>query len=297
MVAITRPSGTREVAGPREVRSCPVDLRDLDELTRTLSGCEVVAHLAAPRRQPDRSRGFGTGASNLSVIAQGSATLVEATARAGARRFVLASSTAVYGHPWQEVDEESPVRPDTPYGHSRLVGERLSRAAAVRLGVELTVARLSEVYGPGSVGHQSLIESVLCGNFRVVGDGRHAHQIVHVEDAARALEACGSRDKAAGATMLISGPRVTFRDWVGGIASAAGVEVTYTPRFGLPARLALRSLPRAVLGSRWQMLDYQIRPRAYALDRSLELLGPYQRVSLERGLSDLIRPYPQAARS
>ena len=224
-------------------------------------------------------------------------TLIEAAARAGVRRLVLATSTAVYGHPWEVVNELSPVRPDTQYGRARLAGERLARASADRCGLELTIARLSEVYGPGSVGHRALIEHVMAGGFQVVGDGRHPHRMIHAADAARALDACGTQTDVANATILVSGPRVTFQAWIDSLAAAADVETNYTPSLTMRVRAALRSLPKACFAGRWQTLDYRVRPRAYAVDRSLQLLGPYQRVSLEQAVPDLVRQHREDARS
>ena len=294
---LTRPGGTRELAGLRDIRICPTDLGDPDAVAHALSGCEEVAHLAAPRRPSGGTRDSGARAEGTALMTDACETLIEAAARAGARRLVLASSTAVYGHPWDEVDEDSAARPDTPYGQARLIGERRARARADRCGLELTIARLSEVYGPGSVGHRALVEHVLAGGFRVIGDGHHPHQMIHVADAARALDACGRQPGAANATVLVSGPRVTFREWIGSIATAADVAVTYTPSLTIPIRVALRSLPKACFVGRWQTLDYHVRPRAYAVDRSLRLLGPYQRVSLEQGVPDLVRQHLEDARS
>ena len=215
VLALTRPGGTREVPGLPGIRSYPTDLGDRAALAQALAGCEVVAHLAAPRRHADAPRSAASETDRLVVVSDMCETLVEAAARAGARRFVLASSTAVYGHPWHEVDESSPVRPDTSYGKARLAGERLARASGDRRGLDVTIARLSEVYGPGGASHRALVGDVLTGGFRVVGDGKHLHQMIHVDDAARALVACGRESDAANTTVLVSGSRVAFREWIG----------------------------------------------------------------------------------
>ena len=79
------------------------------------------------------------------------------------------------------------------------------------------------------------------------------------------------------------------------IAAAGGARVTYTPSLAVPAKMALRTLPKACFAGRWPALDYQVRPRAYVVDRSLQLLGPYQQVALETGIRAVVRQHREGS--
>ena len=297
VVALVRPeSAAGLVDGRAEVRR--VNLDDPTGLQRALTGIEICIHLAAPRRTVRWRQGTPTlqglrGGSRETMV-DAVAGLLTAGSRAGMRRLVLASSTAVFGHPWRAVGDHDRPGPDTPYGRDRLAGEETAALLGSQLSVETVVARLSEVFGPGSSSHGPLFLSVARGRFRVIGDGRQAHQLAYVDDAVRALEACGTLPGAAGESLLISGPRIAFREWIEGIAAAAGTSVRFLGAAGGPARAllyALRSVPLHVGGARRLAWDYMLRPRAYDVQRSLEVLGAYQGSDLTRGIEATLAWY------
>jgi len=58
-------------------------------------------------------------------------------------------STFVYGAPqYLPVDEEHPVSPNNPYSHSKLMGEELCNAYSRDYGMDITILRLFNIYGP-----------------------------------------------------------------------------------------------------------------------------------------------------
>ena len=267
--------------GRLEVRT--VDFGDSPDLERALTGIDVCLDLVAPKSggplQGESSTGGAPRPGGGTLIADVVGALLKAGSRAGLRRLVLASSSAVFGHRWEPVGDESRPAPDTPYGWARLFGEEQAVALGSRLGIEIVVARLTETFGPGSRPHAPLFRAVAHGGFRVVGDGRHPHQLASVEAAVRALVACGRVPEAASRVLLISGPEIRLREWIEAIATAAGTSVRFMGALGAPGRLALRTtswLPVwAAGGVRRQSWDYLLRPRAYDISASVRLLGPY----------------------
>ncbi|MEV2216694.1 UDP-glucose 4-epimerase GalE [Streptomyces sp. NPDC050997] len=78
----------------------------------------------------------------------GLATLLEAVAEAGIRRFLFSSSAAVYGAPDVDlITEETPCAPVNPYGETKLAGEWLVRAAGEAHGIATTCLRYFNVAG------------------------------------------------------------------------------------------------------------------------------------------------------
>jgi nucleoside-diphosphate-sugar epimerase len=151
--------------------------------------------------------------------------------------------------------------------------------------MELVVARVSEVWGPGGGGQGSLVRAVASGRFRLIGDGDVAHQMAYVDDVAAALELCGRVPVTGVRRYLISGPPATFADFVHALARAAGSRVGTAPALGPPARAVLAGLSRARLAPALaNVLDYHLRPRAYDLRRSRAELGPYHHTNADAGV-------------
>ncbi len=120
---------------------------DGELLKRTLAEHEVtgVLHLAARKQvaesvaQPTRYYRENVG---------GLATLLDAAAEAGVRRFVFSSSAAVYGDPRVDlITEDTPCAPVNPYGETKLAGEWLVRAAGAAHGMDTVCLRYFNVAG------------------------------------------------------------------------------------------------------------------------------------------------------
>jgi UDP-glucose 4-epimerase len=106
------------------------DIRNETALTCALreAGAEAVVHMAAlaevaesvahPRRYRD-------------VNVEGAAAVIRASRVTGVRRVVFSSTAAVYGDPDRlPIEEDDRLAPTSPYGESKLAGERLLAAAA-----------------------------------------------------------------------------------------------------------------------------------------------------------------------
>jgi UDP-glucose 4-epimerase len=126
------------------------DIRDTDLMRRVMRAraVEGVVHLAAFKyagvsvEQP-----LHTYQQNV----VGTASLLEAMDKEGVGALVFSSSSAVYGTPDVDVvDESTPVRPESPYGESKLVGEWLVRDQARVTGLRHTSLRYFNVVGSGA---------------------------------------------------------------------------------------------------------------------------------------------------
>ena len=78
----------------------------------------------------------------------GTANLLEAARLAGVRRFVLASTCAVYGDLPGRKDEGSPTAPLVPYAASKLMAEQWVQVYTRSFGMEGVILRYFNVYGP-----------------------------------------------------------------------------------------------------------------------------------------------------
>lgn len=120
----------------------------------------------------------------------GTINMLELAKKTGAK-FVYASTSAVYGDKvTKPLTEDMELRPDNPYGISKLCGEMYARI----YDVDATILRFGNVYGPRQVpiGENQVIARMLghltrWDEFKIFGDGMQKRDFVYVEDVARAV--------------------------------------------------------------------------------------------------------------
>ena len=180
-----------------------------------VAGCSHVVHLAALQHEMNvpRQRFFD-------VNVEGTRNLLAASADAGVQRFVYGSTIGVYGDGGGKVlDEASSVKPLNDYGASKLAAEQVAHEWGGR--VPVSIARISETYGPGDERLLKLFRAVDRGRFMIIGAGDNLKQLVFVDDVASGLLAAGEHPAAVGQTFLLAGPEtLTTREMVGLVAAA-----------------------------------------------------------------------------
>ncbi len=122
---------------------------------------------------------------------------------------MFASSSSVYGQITGAVDEDSPTRPFSPYGVTKLAAEALARAYSQNFGMPVTSLRLFTVYGPRQrpdMAIERLIRCALAGEpFTVYGDGSQVRAYTFVDDVVDAAIAAVGADTEPGSVFNISG--------------------------------------------------------------------------------------------
>lgn len=125
---------------------------------------------------------------------KGSLNIINAARVNNVNRIVFASSAAVYGNPqYLPVDENHPVNPMSPYGLSKLTVEKYLEISNSLYGLNYTILRYSNVYGPrqdakGEGGVVSIFTDNVCNekNLHIFGDGMQTRDFIFVKDVARA---------------------------------------------------------------------------------------------------------------
>ena len=198
VVAVTsRPLGT----APTPLFPCQVmraDLRDEASVRAALADArpDAVCHLAGLGKVRES---FEHPEEYHAVNAGGTRTLLDAlTATARGRRFVFASSVAVYGVPErQPVTEDAPLLPTSPYGESKVAAEQAIEAAAVGGAIGAACLRIfnaaGAVNGVADTNLSRVIPKALAvaagqaNRVEVNGDGSAVRDFVHVDDVASAF--------------------------------------------------------------------------------------------------------------
>ncbi len=165
--------------------------------------------------------------------------VLEHASRAGARKVIFASSGATFGTPEHlPITEATPQRPTSPYGITKMVGERYLRFYRENKELDYTALRYGNVYGPrqdpnGEAG----VISIFIGKFlarqavRIDWDGEQTRDYVFVADVARANLAaleCGSGE----AYVIGTGTKTSVNDVYRALVKISGFEapVQHAPR-------------------------------------------------------------------
>jgi UDP-glucuronate 4-epimerase len=224
---------------------------DLAEDELDFAGADGVFHLAG---QPG-VRSFGP------VFADYVRRNVLATQRvleaAAGTRVVLASSSSVYGDAeTYPTPEDTPPRPLSPYGITKLASEHLARAYATSFVLETVALRYFTVYGPRQRPDMALarvVEALAAGTpFELYGDGSQSRSFTYVSDAVDATIAAMERAPAGATYNVGGGEEATMREAIEMLERISGRELDL--RRGPPAAGDVRrtsadvSLIRADLG-------------------------------------------------
>jgi len=203
---------------------------------------------------------------NDSINILGTQTVLAAAKAAGVKKFLFASSAAVYGDvPETElpVQEDRDLRPASPYAGSKMTAEDYCLTYNDIFGLPTTVLRMFNVYGPRQDPKSqyaavipAFITRALKGQRPVIyGDGCQTRDFVFVGDVARAFEIAAENDRSDGQVINIaSGKGTTVKELAQGVARAAKKKLEPTfkdPRPG-DIRHSVASVEKAKKILRWE---------------------------------------------
>lgn len=177
---------------PAEVEFIQGDVRSQADVQKALVGAEIVFHEAAKVSIRSSVKEFYDDAE---INLMGTLNLLRGCADAGVKKVVYASSMAVYDDcaTPTPIPESYTVEPKSPYGVSKLAGEKYCMQFSQANQVECIVLRYFNTFGPGQtftpyVGVITIfINKLLKGESPVVfGDGEQRRDFVHVSDIVQA---------------------------------------------------------------------------------------------------------------
>jgi UDP-glucose 4-epimerase len=196
-----RPVNLDDVAA--DVELIHGDVRDQEVVTRAVVGAQLVFHEAAI---PSVARSVDDPITSNEVNVGGTLNVLVAARDANVERVVYASSAAVYGNvDALPLHEGMLTRPASPYGVSKLAGERYLEAFTRTWGLPTIALRYLNVFGPrqnpGSdyaAAIPRFISCTLAGEAPTVfGDGEQARDFVFVDDVVRANMLASTAPEAA----------------------------------------------------------------------------------------------------
>ena len=209
------------------------DVRDLEGMRRAFRGADYVLHHAALASVPWSMAEPGLAHEHN---ATGTLNALIAARDAGVQRFVLASTSALYGDGAQvPCREDQPLRPESPYAATKLIGELYAALFHRAFGLSTAMLRYFNVFGPRQDPRSAyaaaipiFVRKALAGEAPVIfGDGEQTRDFVYVDDVVAAnLAACAAGPDVGGEAFNIGGgARVTINDLCREIVGSVGSKV------------------------------------------------------------------------
>lgn len=250
------------------------DICDAELLKQVVPGHDLVVNFAA-ESHVDRSIDGAAAFVRTNVL--GTQTLLDACLEAGVPKVVHVSTDEVYGSidigSWTE---EAPLQPRSPYAASKAGGDLIARAYAITHGLNVSITRCCNNYGPRQYPEKVVplfVTNLLRGRkVPLYGDGGNVREWIHVDD-----HCAGIRLVAE-----VGEPGEVYH--IAGEAELTNKELT--------------GLLLEACGKGWDMVEHVAdrkgHDRRYSLDDGkLRALGYRPAIPFEQGLKDTVRWYAE----
>src|ERR687886_803423 len=168
------------------------DIRDVDLVRDVVAGVDVIVNAAAESHvEKSIERG---GSEFVTTNVEGTQILLDAIRATPVERFILISSSEVYGTALQvPMDEDHPLNPRSPYAATKAGSDRLAYAYYVTYGLPIVIVRPFNNYGPRQhpekVVPRFVTQALQDRPLTIHGDGHASRDWLYVDDDAEAVEA------------------------------------------------------------------------------------------------------------
>lgn len=147
---------------------------DKSSIRAALKGCDAIVHLAAvlgvQRSEQNKLQ-------CMEININGTMNVLDEAVKHQTKKVVFASSSEVYGEPPENpITEKTPTQGKTVYGVTKMTGEELCKAYAQRFGIDFSIVRYFNSYGPFQTAQfviSKFVKAVMDGNPPIVYGGGH----------------------------------------------------------------------------------------------------------------------------
>jgi dTDP-glucose 4,6-dehydratase len=168
------------------------DIRDAALVREVVANVDVIVNAAA---ESHVEKSIEEGASEfVTTNVEGTQILLDAIRATPVERFILISSSEVYGTAeYAPMDELHPLNPRSPYAATKAGADRLAYAYWVTYGLPIVIVRPFNNYGPRQhpekVIPRFITQALDDEPLTVHGDGHASRDWLYVDDDAEAIEA------------------------------------------------------------------------------------------------------------
>lgn len=222
------------------------DIRVREQVQSVMQGKNITTIISLAAKHHD----FGVGHDEyFDTNEEGTEVLCAAASENNIKEIVFFSSVAVYGVRDVVSNEELEPSPDSPYGASKLAGEKvLARWASEDPARKVLIIRPTVVFGPGNFANmKNLISQIDSGFYCHVGRGNNIKSIAYVENVVGAtLFLMNKLAPGVSVYNYADEPQLTTREIGEHIAGFLGKRIAFTlpmsmaVLFGLPFDLLIK---------------------------------------------------------
>ena len=168
------------------------DIRDKDLVRQLVAEVDVIVNAAA---ESHVEKSIEEGASEfVTTNVEGTQILLDAIRETPVERFILISSSEVYGTAeYAPMDEEHPLNPRSPYAATKAGADRLVYSYFTTYDLPVVIVRPFNNYGPRQhpekVIPRFITQALTDQPLTIHGDGHASRDWLHVDDDAEAIEA------------------------------------------------------------------------------------------------------------
>ncbi len=254
------------------------DICDPAVVKQEMPGTDVVVHFAA-ESHVDRS--IAGSAEFVMTNVVGTQTLLQAALECDVPRFVHVSTDEVYGSidhgSWPE---DHPLAPNSPYAASKASSDLLARAFHTTHGLNVSITRCSNNYGPYQYPEKVIplfVTNLIDGlSVPLYGDGGNIRDWLHVDDHCRGIQLVVEGGRAGEVYNIGGGTELTNRELTERLLKATGRNES-----------AIR-----------RVTDRKGHDRRYSVDiaKITRELGYQPQVDIETGLAETVEWYQRNRR-
>ncbi|MEK9147644.1 MAG: NAD-dependent epimerase/dehydratase family protein [Patescibacteria group bacterium] len=245
------------------------DLRNYNEIAPLFKGIDYVFHLAAqPRVQVSIERPAETHDNNVNTTLN----VLLAAKETGVKKLIYSASSSAYGDQKEmPLIETMKTAPMSPYGLQKYIGEEYARVFSLVYKLKTVSLRYFNVYGP-RMSNKGDYANVI-GKFlkqkqegkalTITGDGEQTRDFTHVFDVVRA-------------NILASESYKTGNGEIINIGAGSNASVNKISK---------------LIGGEIKYIEARLEPHDTLSDnrKAFELLNWKPEISLEKGISDLLK--------
>jgi len=271
-----------DVMGHERLSFVHGDIRDPELVASLVAEVDVIVNAAA---ESHVEKSIEEGASEfVTTNVEGTQILLDAIRRTPVERFILISSSEVYGTAeYAPMDEEHPLNPRSPYAATKAGGDRLAYSYYVTYGLPIVIVRPFNNYGPrqneGAFAAviPLTVRRILAGQRPVIhGDGGQTRDFIYVADSVDAVLRIARTDVSGEILNIGSGVETTILSVVQAIAHHMEWEGGIDHQ---PERTA------------------DVRRHCAGVDRAQQLVGTLATTPLSDGLARTIDWYVERRRA
>lgn len=216
------------------------DIRDSETVNNALEGMDSVFHLAA---SVGNKKSIDDPIYDSSHNVIGTLNVLEGMRANYVKSIVYSSSAGIFGEPqYQPVDEKHPCEPDSPYGATKMCGEKLALSYMKLYGIRATALRYFNVYGVNqrydAYGNVIPIFTSLGRDGKdltIFGNGKQTRDFINVKDVALANVLCAEKEEVSGVINLGTGTEIEINllaDWINESLGKSSKVIHSDPRPG-----------------------------------------------------------------